>query len=263
MAESRDHLLLALDIGNTHVQMGLYESEELRLRRKLSSASTRTSDEAGILVKLFCQDGGVDPASIHGVGIASVSPRTGVVYADMVETYLHRKPFFVHGELPGFVNHYRNPRAVGADRVCGAVAAYERVKGPLLVLDFGTAITFDVVDRNGEYLGGTILPGLETSAHMLKKTTALLPEARLKSPSHVIGKTTDESIQSGLVRGSIYALRGLIAELRDEMNEPEAKVIATGGMARLICPHLPEVSEVLPDLVLDGIRLLYMRHSEQ
>jgi type III pantothenate kinase len=254
-------LLLVLDIGNTHIHLGLYEGNELTIRRKLSSGATRTADEAGVLVKLLCQDGGVDPMSLTGVAIASVAPWTGQVYSEMSISYLNHRPFFVHGELPGFVNLYRNPRAVGADRVSNAVAAYELVHGPLLVLDFGTAITFDVIDREGAYLGGVIMPGLENSARMLKKTTALLPEARLKVPDEVIGKTTDHSIQAGLVGGTIHALRGLIADLRAEMNEPEATVIATGGMATVIVPHLPEVSQIVPDLVLDGIRILYERHE--
>ncbi|MBS1262637.1 MAG: Type III pantothenate kinase [Calditrichaeota bacterium] len=252
--------LLALDIGNTHVQLGLFDGDALRIRRKLSSNSTRTSDEAGVLVTLLCRDSGVDPKQLAGVGIASVAPRTGQVYAEMSESYLGHKPFFVHGELPGFVNHYRNPRAVGADRVSNAVAGYAKYGGPLLVLDFGTAITFDVIGGAGEYLGGVILPGLETSAGMLKRTTALLPEARLKVPRHVIGRTTDQSIQAGLVRGTIHALRGMISDLRAEMDEPEAKVVATGGMARMIVPHLPEVNEIAPDLVLEGIRILYKQH---
>ncbi len=254
-------LLLALDIGNTHIHLGLFEGDEIKIRRKLSSLQTRTADEAGLLVKLLCQDGGVDPKDIDGVAIASVAPWTGQVYSEMSLSYLNHRPFFVHGELPGFANHYRNPRAVGADRVCVAVAGYERVRGPLLVLDFGTAITFDVVDSKGEYLGGVIMPGLETSARTLKTSTALLPMARLKVPDGVIGKTTDHSIQAGLVGGTIHALRGIIADLRAEMNEPDATVIATGGMARVIVPHLPEVSQIVPDLVLDGIRILYERHE--
>lgn len=263
MSEVKNNdLLLALDIGNTYIHLGLFEGEDLIIRRKLSSLQTRTPDEAGILVKLLCQDSGVDPKDLRGVGIASVAPWTGQVYAEMSLSYLGHRPFFVHGELPGFDNRYRNPKAVGADRVSNAVAGYELVKGPLLVLDFGTAITFDVINRDGAYLGGVIMPGLENSARMLKKTTALLPEARLKVPDAVIGVTTDHSIQAGLVRGTIHALRGLIADLREEMGEPEAAVIATGGMARVVVPHLPEVERIVPDLVLDGIRMLYDRHSE-
>jgi len=258
---TKKRLLLVLDIGNTHIHLGLFEGDDLKIRRKLSSLQTRTPDEAGILVKLLCQDGGINPGDLTGVGIASVAPWTGQVYAEMSLKFLGHRPFFVHGELPGFDNHYRNPKAVGADRVSNAVAGYELIKGPLLVLDFGTAITFDVINRDGAYLGGVIMPGLENSARMLKKTTALLPEARLKVPDKFIGITTDQSIQAGLVRGTIHSLRGLIADLRDEMGEPEASIIATGGMAGVIVPHLPEVSRIVPDLVLDGIRMLYDRHS--
>ncbi|MCB2211163.1 type III pantothenate kinase [bacterium] len=260
-ASNENRLLLALDIGNTHIHLGLWRGRELTIRRKLSNDGNRTADEAGVFVKLLCQDGGVDPMALDGVGIASVAPWTGQVYAEMSLSFLGHRPFFVHGELPGFINKYRNPRAVGADRVSDAVAAYERIKGPLLVLDFGTAITFDVVARDGAYLGGTILPGLENSARVLKTSTALLPEARLKMPEKMIGRTTDHSIQAGLVGGTIHALRGLIADIRAEMGEPEATVIATGGMAHVIQPHLPEVSEVVPDLVLEGIRILYERHA--
>ena len=250
-------MLLAFDVGNTHIVMGIFRDNTLIVRRRLSTQSSRTADEAGVLVKMLCHEAGIDPAMIDAVAIASVAPKTGMVIGEMAESFLHRKPLFVHGEIPGFVNRYRNPRAVGADRVCDAVAGFAKYGGPLIVLDFGTAITFDAIDRDGAYLGGVITPGLETSAQMLKTTTALLPEARLTFPETAIGRTTDQSIQVGLMHGVVHSIRGLIREIRDELGDTDAKVIATGGMARIVAPHIPEVSGLEPNLVLDGIRIIH------
>jgi len=177
----------------------------------------------------------------------------------MAESFLHCKPLFIHGEIPGFVNLYRNPRAVGADRVCDAVAGFAKYGGPLIVLDFGTAITFDAIDRDGGYLGGVIMPGLESSAQMLKTTTALLPEARLVYPKTAIGQTTDESIQVGLMHGAVHAIRGIIREIREQLGDSEAKLVATGGMAAMVQPHLPELHALEPNLVLNGIRIIHER----
>jgi len=256
MSDGAPRTLLAFDVGNTHIVLGIFIGNELKIRRRLSTQSSRTSDEAGVLVKMLCQDGGIDPATIDHVAIASVAPKTGMVIGEMSEAYLGIKPLFIHGEIPGFVNRYRNPRAVGADRVCDAVAGFAKYGGPLIVLDFGTAITYDVIARDGAYLGGVIMPGLETSAQTLKQVTALLPEARLTFPDRVIATTTDASIQVGLMHGAIHAIRGLIADIRGELNAPDATVIATGGMARIIAPLLPEVTAIEPNLVLEGIRII-------
>ncbi len=258
MAESIQ-TLLALDIGNTNVVLGIYRDEELQICRRLATSSGRTADEAGILVKMLCLDGGVNPAEIDAVAIASVAPKIGMVYGEMAQRYLGCRPFFVHGEIPGFVNRYRNPMSVGADRVCDAVAGFAKYGGPLLILDFGTAITIDVIDKTGAYLGGVIMPGLGTSAEILHQSAALLPSVRLAMPKVVIGTTTDESIRVGLMRGTIGALRMLIADIKSELNEMEIRVIATGGMAYMIIPYLPEVIAEEPYLVLEGIRLIYER----
>ncbi|MCB2201042.1 type III pantothenate kinase [bacterium] len=250
-------LLLAFDVGNTHIVMGIFRNGDLVVRRRMSTQSSRTSDEAGVLVKMLCQDGGIDPAQIDAVAIASVAPKTGMVIGEMAESFLGCKPLFVHGEIPGFANHYRNPRAVGADRVCDAVAGFAKYGGPLLILDFGTAITFDAIEHDGAYMGGVIMPGIETSAQMLKTTTALLPEARLTFPENAIGKTTDESIQIGLMTGAVFSIRGIIQRMRDELGDSDATVIATGGMAKIIVPHLPEVKSIEPNLVLEGIRIIH------
>ncbi|HEB84178.1 MAG TPA: type III pantothenate kinase, partial [Bacteroidetes bacterium] len=229
--------LLALDIGNTNVVLGIFTGEELRIRRRLATRSGRTADEAGVLVTMLCRDGGVEPEEIDAVAIASVTPKIGAVYGEMAQTYLGCEPYFIHGEIPGFINKYRNPSAVGADRVCDAVAGYRKYGGPLLILDFGTAVTLDVIDHDGAYLGGVILPGLETSSETLHRVAALLPSVRLSMPERTIGKTTEESIRIGLMKGAVHAIRGLIAEARAELGAPEAVVIATGGLAPVLLPH--------------------------
>ncbi|MBD3165183.1 type III pantothenate kinase [bacterium] len=266
--------LLVLDIGNTHVVLGIYNRSdgktwadpdsdpppELKIRRRLATHSGRTADEAWILVKMLCIDAGIDPSDIREVAIAGVAPKIGMVYTELSRQHLGVEPFIIHGEAPGFVNLYRNPRAVGADRVCDAVAGFEKYGGPLLILDFGTAVTIDVIGREGEYMGGIILPGLHTAVDALRRAAALLPAVELSMPDKVIGRTTDESIRTGIMRGTVEALKGLIREVKAELNAPDAGVISTGGMARDVIPFLPEVIAHEPDLVLEGIRILYRRH---
>lgn len=262
MSEKKEETILTLDIGNTNVVLGIFQNDVLVNRRRLATQSGRTADEAGLLVKMFCKDGGVDPDEIDAIVIASVVPRIGMVYGEMSRTYLGCDPLYIHGEIPGFRNMYRNPKSVGADRVCDAVAGYEKYGGPLLILDFGTANTIDVIGEDGSYQGGIILPGFETSSEALHMKAALLPAVRLKVPQNVIGRTTEESIRVGLMHGAIGALKYLIAKVISELDQGEPTVIATGGMAPGIVPYLEEVSHVEPDLVLEGMRILYHRSSE-
>jgi len=251
--------LLALDIGNTHVVLGIFKGQELTITRRLSTQSTRTADEAGVLVKSLCSDSGVSPKEIDAVAISSVAPRIGMVYGHMAESHLGLKPLFIHGEIPNFENHCKPRKALGADRVCNAVAGFEKFGGPLLILDFGTAITIDVIDGSGAYMGGAIMPGLEKSAATLNQSTALLPEVRLSMPKDVIATTTDESIRVGLMKGTAFGLRGLLNEFRETLGDMNTKVIATGGVARVLIPHIPEVTAYEPNLVLDGIFKIYKR----
>lgn len=257
MTPSNEKTLLALDIGNTNVVMGIFQGDELTIVRRLSTRSTRTADEAGIMIKMLCRDGGVEPSAIDAVAIASVAPKIGQVYRNMSEDYLGTTPLFVHGDIPGFESTFERAHEIGADRVCDAVAGFETYGGPLIILDFGTAITLEAIDEKGVYLGGAILPGLQSSVEMLKSTTALLPEARLVVPDHVIATNTDYAIRAGLLWGSIDGLRGLIKRMRGEMNAPDCKVIATGGQARIVAEEIPEIHAIEPDLVLNGIRIIH------
>lgn len=257
MTKDDKKTLLALDIGNTNVVMGIFLGEELTIVRRLSTRSTRTADEAGIMIKMLCRDGGVEPSDIDAVAIASVAPKIGQVYRNMSEDYLGTTPLFIHGDIPGFHTKFERAHEIGADRVCDAVAGFTKYGGPLIILDFGTAITLEALDEEGVYLGGSILPGLQASAEMLKSATALLPEARLVVPDNVIATNTDYAIRSGLLWGSIDGLRGLISRMRAEMDTPECPVIATGGQARIIAEHIPEIHAIEPNLVLEGIRIIH------
>lgn len=257
MSEKSTNTLLALDIGNTNVVMGIFTHDTLATVRRLSTRSTRTADEAGIMIKMLCQDAGIDPKAIDAVAIASVAPKIGQVYRAMSEDYIGITPLFIHGDIPGFHTSFERPHEIGADRVCDSIAAFQKYGGPLIVLDFGTAITLEAVNEEGVYLGGSIMPGLQTSAEMLKTATALLPEARLVVPDNVIATSTDYAIRAGLLYGSIHGLRGLIAQMRKEMGAPQAKVIATGGQASIVASHIAEIHAIEPNLVLEGIRIIH------
>ncbi len=254
--------LLALDIGNTNVVMGIFEKNKILTTRRLSSQTGRTADEAGVIVTSLCRDSGIDPVDISDVAIASVSPKLGRVFGQMANDYLNCDPFFIHGKIPGFKNLYHPARSVGADRVCNAVAGYEKYGGPLLILDFGNAITIDIIKDDGAYLGGVIMPGLEVSSEALHAKAALLPNVRLDWPRGAIGKTTDMSIRIGLMKGTVAAVNGLIEEIRKELDAPDATVIATGGFSKLLKPYIPAVSSLEPNLVLDGIFLIHSQRKK-
>ena len=252
-------MLLAVDVGNTHTVLGIFEDDRLRADWRLASLSQRTADESWLAVRNFCAEYDISPRLLRGVGISSVVPDLTAVYETMARKFLNAEPVTVSGSLDlGIRIDYRDPSAVGADRICNAIAGFARYGGPLIIIDFGTATTFDVVAANGDYLGGVITLGLESMAAELHRRAAKLPKIELRFPASVIGKDTQSSMQAGVMFGTVDAVEGAIRRIRESLGAP-ARVIATGGLAGVVAEHTRLIEAVEPALVLDGIRRIWER----
>lgn len=256
-------MLLAIDIGNTHTVFGVYEKSKLIADWRATSMLQRTEDEVGTQVKLFVEEAHIPLNNIQGVAISSVVPNLTDVFAMMAWKYFKVKPLIITSALNlGIKIHYDDPNSVGADRICNAIAGYGAFGGPLIIIDFGTATTYDVVAHNGDYLGGVIAPGLETSAVDLHRRAAKLPKIELHFPKSIIGKDTVSSMQAGILFGAVDAMEGMVRRIQKELSKIEkkpAKVIATGGFSVLMAKNSSLIAECVPSLVLDGVRLIYER----
>jgi type III pantothenate kinase len=256
------HMLLAIDIGNTHTVIGIYEGRTLASHWRISSSATRTEDETWVHLDLLCRSAGIAPGSIRGAVIASVVPSETDVMVQMVQKYLRHTPVIVSSDLPlGIKIHYDHPRAVGADRLCNAIAAFDAFGGPAIVVDFGTATTFDVISRRGDYLGGVIAPGIATASTELHRRAARLPKIDLRFPDNVIGKETVASMQAGILFGAVDSMEGMIRRIRKELGSRPI-CIATGGFSSTIALHSTMIDHVVPTLVLDGARIIFERVQE-
>jgi type III pantothenate kinase len=256
-------MLLAIDIGNTNIVIGVFDGKTLKQHWRLSSSITRTSDESWLVVNALLQQNNLSFTEMDGAIIASVVPNLTPVFTRMFHEHSAIKPIIVDSDLDiGLKILYHDPKAVGADRLVDAVAGFELLGGPTVIVDFGTATTFNVITKDYEYLGGIICLGVETSATVLHRYAARLPKVELKFPPELIGRTTETSIQSGLMYGTVELVDGLIRRLQENFAEP-LKTIATGGLANLIVPHLKTISRLEPFLTLDGLRIIYERVSQQ
>jgi type III pantothenate kinase len=252
-------MLLAIDIGNTNTVVGLFEGDELRFRWRLASDATRTSDEFGILVRELCSQSGVAFEDISKVVVCSVVPALTSALADMSERLLDVAPIVVGPDLDlGISIDYFDPKEVGPDRLANAVAVRDMVDGPALVVDFGTATTFDAVTADGHYLGGAIAPGVLTSAENLFRRGALLHRVAVDSPPRVMGRSTEEAMRSGIVFGAVGQVDGIVRRIVDEWGE-RPTVVATGGLAETIAAHSETIDRVEPDLTLLGLALIQKR----
>jgi type III pantothenate kinase len=252
-------LLLALDVGNTNTVVGLFAGAELRGHWRLTTQADRTADEIGMWLRQLLQWEQVAPADLIGVAVASVVPPMDPRLLDGVRRYLGKTPFFIEpGIKTGMPLRVDAPQELGADRLCDAVAAFAEHGGPCVVLDFGTAVTWEVVSAKGEYLGGVIAPGPGITAEALGGQTAKLPRVAMAPPPRVIGKGTIDSIQSGLFYGYLGLIQGVTRRILDELGE--AKVIATGGFAPVFAEHAPLIDIVETDLTLHGLRLLWEKN---
>jgi type III pantothenate kinase len=253
-------MLLVIDVGNTNIVYGLFEGEELRHQFRVESGRGRTADEYAVVLKQLCEMHGIAPAQVDAAIIASVVPALTEPMVGLVKRAFNLEPKIVGpGIRSGMAILYENPREVGADRIVNAVAAFEKVKGGVIVVDFGTATTFDCVTPKGEYLGGVIAPGIQISADALFSRAARLPRVEIAQPPKVVGKNTVHSMQSGIVYGYVGLVDGVVERLKQELGYP-CEVIATGGLASLIAPLTHTIKDVDPNLTLTGLRLLHERN---
>jgi type III pantothenate kinase len=252
-------MLLAIDIGNTHTVVGLFQGGALGRRWRLASVAHRTSDEFGILIRELCSQSAVEFGDIDGVVICSVVPALTSAVVSMTERSMEIAPVVVGPDLDlGIVIDYFDPGEVGPDRLTNAVAVHDTVKGPALVVDFGTATTFDAVTAGGHYLGGVIAPGVMTSAENLFRRGALLPRVAVDPPPHVMGRSTEEAMRSGIVYGAAGQVDEIVRRMIEEWGETPC-VIATGGLAEMIARYSKTIESVEPDLTLVGLAAIHRR----
>ena len=253
-------LLLTIDAGNSNTVFGVHDGAELRAHWRLTTRREQTADEYGVLVRNLFAGSGIEPSRIQGVALASVVPPLTPVLIELSREYLGQDPLVVEpGVKTGLPILYEPPGDVGADRIVNGVAALAQYGGPVVVVDFGTATTFDVITARGEYAGGVICPGVGISADALFQRAARLPRVDVRNPGRVIGRSTVASIQSGLYFGYAAMVEGIIARIRAELGEP-ARVVATGGLAATLAADVPSIEAVDPVLTLTGLRLIWERN---
>ncbi|MDR1433817.1 type III pantothenate kinase [Candidatus Endomicrobiellum devescovinae] len=259
-------MFLALDIGNTNITIGLFNMQNGKVLQgplkvwRMFTIKEQTSDEyATMLMDMFFYSG-FDAKKVTSIGIASVVPSLNLVFEDLVRNYFGKKAFFInHINSGGIAFNVPNPKEVGADRIADAAAAYSMYGGGCVIIDFGTATTFDCIDEKGRYIGGAIAPGPAISAQSLSLKTAQLPQVEMKKTLKSIGNTTVECIQSGLYFGYIGLVKELLGRIKNEMELKH--IIATGGLADLIVGEIKEIEIILPNLTLEGIRIIWERSA--
>ena len=256
-------MLLVIDIGNTNTSLGVFDGEALVAHWRLTTARSRTVDEWGVHARNLFSLADLDVKSIDAITIASVVPPLNFTLKQMAEVYFHLTPLFIdHTVDTGVPILYQPPSDVGADRIVDAVAAIHKYGAPCIVVDFGTATTFDAINENGEYLGGVITPGITISSDALFERAAKLPRVEIKRPARVIGSATIEAMQSGLYHGYVGLVDGILKKMIEELGG-KPNVIATGGLAPLIAKGSNFIKLVDETLTLEGLRLVYQRNRHR
>lgn len=253
-------MLLAIDIGNTNTVLGIYKDDGLILSRRLVSSHSKTVDEYWVTVKLLCEDAGLDPRDLKATIIGSVVPILTRNFAGMARKYLDLEPLIVSHKLDlGLKLEVSKPETLGADRICNIVAARQKHDPPLVVVDFGTATTFEVLNESGNYIGGSISPGLEAGLDELIKKAAQLHTVDMQFPERIIGDTTKEQMQSGIFGGHVYMVKGMLGQIAKELGKKSVTTIVTGGLSQ----EFANIIDVIPEenLTLQGLKILYTRNS--
>lgn len=259
-------MIFVLDVGNTNIVLGIYKGKELLVDWRLSTDHKRSSDEYGIQVRQLFEQNNIKISDIEGVIISSVVPNIMYSLEHMIRKYFDKTPIVVGpGVKTGINIKYDNPKEVGADRIVNAVAAFDIYKSSMIIIDFGTATTFCAITKNGDYLGGTICPGVKISSDALFEKAAKLPRVELSKPETIICKNTVASMQAGIVYGYIGQVDYIVRKMKEEMmakGEDEPIVIATGGLAKLIAEESSTIDKVESFLTLDGLRIIYEKNRD-
>lgn len=257
-------MLITIDVGNTNITVGVFEEEEIRATFRITTKMPRTSDEYGMLLLNLLEQNDIEPKDIDDAIIASVVPNVMHALENAVIKYLHIMPIFIE---PGIKTGIRiaidNPKQVGADRIVDAAAAYGLYGGPVLVLDFGTATTYDLIDENGAFITGITAPGIQTAAKALWEDAAKLPEIEIRKPDSIMAKDTITSMQAGLVYGQIGQTEYIIMEVKKASGLENIKVVATGGLGRIIASETNEIDIFDPTLTLKGMLLIYKKQNRK
>lgn len=260
-------MILVLDVGNTNIVLGVYEGKNLIADWRLATDHKRTADEYGVQVMQLFTQKKLELDKVEGVIVSSVVPNIMYTVEHMVRKYFNQTPLVVGPGIKTGINiKYDNPKEVGADRIVNAVAAHETYNRALIIIDFGTATTFCAVTKNGDYLGGTICPGIKISAEALFEKAAKLPRVELVKTPGVICKNTVTSMQAGILYGYTGSVDYIVEKMKKEMQdygESEPLVIATGGLATLISKDSKHIDKVVPYLTLEGLRIIYDKNKEQ
>lgn len=250
-------MLLAIDIGNTNITIGIYDGDELIGNYRLTTKFQRTSDEYGFMLISFLHEAQLRAADIHDIIISSVVPKINYSFTSCIKKYLHKNPIIIGpGVKTGIDIRIDNPSTLGADRLVDAAGAFYTYGGPCLVIDFGTATTYDVVTQNGEFIGGATAPGIGICANALSSQAAKLPEIEIQKPEKIIAKNTIKSMQAGVVFGYIGQTEYIIQQIKKEYGE-NLKVISTGGLGRMIASETDLIDIYDADLTFKGLKIIY------
>lgn len=256
-------MLLVFDVGNTNMVLGIYEGKELKKYWRISTDKAKTSDEYGMLINNLFQYDNVDIKSIKDVIISSVVPNVMHSLENFCIKYFNKQPLVVGpGIKTGLNIKYDNPKQVGADRIVNAVAAIEKYRAPMIIIDFGTATTFCAISAKGDYLGGTIAPGIKISSEALFQRASKLPRVELLKPGMTICKNTVSAMQSGIIYGYVGLVDKIVKMMKEELGNEDMKVVATGGLSSLIASETNSIDCVDKFLTLEGLRIIYDKNKE-